>query len=85
MGYYSLALEDAESEGEMSDEPSHWRRDMISCPSGVSYPSLSSTDSGSGSVDLSIDKPKQDKTKIPTITLLSFHLLSHLDLHVNHE
>lgn len=32
----SLAFEDAESDGEISEEPSHWRRDMINWPSGAS-------------------------------------------------
>lgn len=31
-----LAFEDAESDGEISEEPSHCRRDMMSWPSGAS-------------------------------------------------
>lgn len=47
-----LALDEAESVGEMSGESSHCRRLIKVCPSGMSKLSLSTTASASGSAGL---------------------------------
>lgn len=61
-----LALDEAESVGEISGESSHCRRLIRVCPSGMSKLSLSTTASASGSDGLS----HETQTQIQPVRLL---------------